>query len=99
MAVRNAGTGKSSRRHWIGAGIFSVALHLAVVAVLILSGATSAPFSLPEPPRTPIAVTLFRPPPPEPPPVPEQRTEAPAQGGSSAPPTPAEAEPDPPPAP
>lgn len=97
MAIHNPDNGKSSRRRWIGAGAVSVALHLGLLAVLVLSGATPRPLPPPELPRTPVEVTLFRPPPPEPPPpVPEPRTDAPADGGSSAPPAPAEPAPEPP---
>ncbi|HZW16369.1 MAG TPA: hypothetical protein VFF66_08955, partial [Brevundimonas sp.] len=83
------------RRSWLLAIVVSVSLHLALLAVVILTRPAAAPFVPPVSAPAPVEVTLFR----QPPPVPKQRSEAPVEGGSSAPPSPAEAAPDPPPAP
>lgn len=73
---------KPSVRLWIGAGVVSLGLHLALLMAASLSArGPAAPLMVPP---TPVVVTLFRPPPPEPPPPPpeEARAEAPAAGGA-----------------
>ena len=51
------------RRHWLAAGLGSVAVHLGVLAVVLLVRPPIAPFEPPAPPTDPVEVTLFRPPP------------------------------------
>lgn len=86
------------RRHWLAAGAGSLAVHLGVLAVVLLAR-PPAPSEPPAPPPDPVEVTLFRPPPPPPPPPPEAPGDAPADGGAAASPTPAEPTPPAPPRP